>query len=167
VRARRCNRGRGFVKVLGGEIAGEGYLAVRVEADGKLALVGKIAVPSSGFVFTLDQVVWPATSSADGLAIVDAWLDWEPALYCDTPPYPSDSLCGAGAVWSVMTSAPVAVQPMGYPDMVPPPSGITAVDVGLGSYQIFGSQDLNARPIHGIYLMSGTTILERLEVAVP
>jgi hypothetical protein len=63
--------------------------------------------------------------------------------------------------------APLAVQPPGYPDMAPPPSGVVAMDVGLGACQIFGSKDLEARPIHGIFLISGGTILARLEVATP
>jgi hypothetical protein len=155
--------------VFEGQIGVDGdYWAVRVGADGKLSIAGQIAPNKTGFVFTLDQVALSSTSPPAGLQIVDAWLDWEPSLACDTPPYPSDSECGAGAVWSVLTSAPLETQPMGYPDMQPPPSGVISVDVGLGAYQIYGSNDLKARPIHALYLLSGTKILARLDpVVVP
>ena len=155
--------------VFEGQIGVDGdYWAVRVGADGKLSIAGQIAPNKTGFVFTLDQVALSSTSPPAGLQIVDAWLDWEPSLACDTPPYPSDSECGAGAVWSVLTSAPLVTQPMGYPDMQPPPSGVISVDVGLGAYQIYGSNDLKARPIHALYLLSGTKILARLDpVVVP
>jgi hypothetical protein len=120
--------------VFDGQIGADGdYYAVRVGADGKLSIVGQIALSKTGFVFTLDQIAWPALGAGSKLAIVDAWLDWEPSLACDTPPYPSDSECGAGAVWSVLTSSPLEIQPMGYPDMQPPPSGVVSVDIGLGA----------------------------------
>jgi hypothetical protein len=152
--------------VFEGQIGADGdYWAVRVGADGELSIVGQIALNTPGYLFTLDQIAWPSTA-APYLVIVDAWLDWEPSLACDTPPYPSDSECGAGAVWSVLTSAPLKTQPMGYPYMQPPPSGIVSVDVGMGSYQIYGSSDLEARPIHALYLLSGTKILARLEPVV-
>jgi hypothetical protein len=158
-------------RVLEGQIAREGYWAVRVGADGKLSVVGEIALNKTGLVFTLDQVAWPALGNGGKLAVVDAWLDWEPSLACDTPPYPSDSECGAGAVWSVLTSAPLETQGTGYPYMAPPPSGVVALDLGLGAYQIYGSRDLEARPIHALFLVrmagSGGTILARLEVSTP
>lgn len=47
-------------------------------------------------------------------------------------------------------------------------TGANQLMVQLGAYQIFGSKDPNARPIHGLYLVqisgSGATILARLEV---
>jgi hypothetical protein len=55
--------------------------------------------------------------------------------------------------------------------MAPPPSGVVALDLGLGAYQIYGSRDLEARPIHALFLVrmagSGGTILARLEVSTP
>ena len=121
-------------------------------------------------MFTLDQVAGPALGAAGNLAIVDAWLDWEPSLAYDTPPYPSDSECGAGAVWSVLASAPLGTQGMGYPNMTSPPPGVVGIDLGLGAYQIYGSSDLKARPIHAMFLVrmagSGGTILARLDPVV-
>jgi hypothetical protein len=150
--------------IVDGQGAPDGYYwAVRVGADGMLSVVGQLDVPPSGYVFPLSQAVAASHSSGNRLWIIDAWLDWEPSFACDTPPYLPDTLCGARAVWSVLTSEPVVLQPMGYPFMAPLPSGIFALDLGLGAYQIFGSQDLNARTIHGIHLMYGTTILARLE----
>jgi hypothetical protein len=154
------------VEVSQSQIAADGhYWAVRVGSDGKLSVVGEIATPKSGFVFTLDQRVRVDGSLPDGLTIVDAWLDWEPSLACDTPPYPTGSECYGGAVWTVLTSAPLSTQPAGYPYMQTPPPGVVAVTVGIGDYQRFGSSDIMARPIHGLFLISGGKILARLAVA--
>jgi hypothetical protein len=154
------------IGVLDGFIAQEGYWAVRVGSDGSLTIIGEISIPTSGFVFPLEEALTKMDPDATNqFFIVDAWLDWEPSLACDTPPYPTDSLCGAGAVWSVLTSAPLAQQPWGYPFESPLPSGVSWFDAGLGAYQVFGSSDLNARPIHGLYLLKGTVIQGRLELA--
>jgi hypothetical protein len=154
------------VEVSQGQIAADGhYWAVRVGSDGKLSVVGEIATPKSGFVFTLDQRVRADGSLPDGLAILDAWLDWEPSLYCDTPPYPTGSDCYGGAVWTVLTSAPLTTQPAGYPDMQAPPPGVMTVTVGIGDYQRFGSSDIMTRPIHALFLISGGKILARVGVA--
>jgi hypothetical protein len=146
------------VATFGGQIGFDGHvLAVRVGADGKLSVVGDIGVPKSGYVFSL-----PETAGWTGrLAIVDAWLDWQPGLSCDIAPYPSGSLCSAGAVDSLLTAGALS-SPWATP--------ANQLRVQLGAYQIFGSPDLNARPIHGIYLIrtSGktATILAQLD-AVP
>jgi hypothetical protein len=84
-----------------------------------------------------------------------------PSLECDVAPYPSGSLCGAGAVTSVLTSAPLAQQGESVPASSFP-SGNYGVQVQLGAYQIFGSSDLKARPIHGFFLMRGIQILARM-----
>ncbi|HEX7591845.1 MAG TPA: hypothetical protein VF375_07825 [Candidatus Limnocylindrales bacterium] len=101
-----------------------------------------------------------ATQSGE-LVLVDAYLDWMPSLECDMLSYPPGSLCDAGAVTSVLTSAPLATQGMaiGYPSF---PADDYGVVVAQGAYQIYGSSDLKARPIHGLYLLRGTQILARM-----
>lgn len=59
-----------------------------------------------------------------------------------------------------------AAGPTGDPYPGSPPSGVVSVEVGLGYYQIYGSSDLKARPIHGLFLLSATEILARLEPVV-
>jgi hypothetical protein len=157
-------------RALNGQIAPEGnYWAVRVGSDGKLSVVGLLDTPPNTWVFTLAQAQEDSGNLSNRVVIVDAWLDWEPSLACDTPPYPSGSECAGGAVWSTLTSAALAKQPAGYPDMQTPPPGVVAIYVGLGAYQKFGSKDLNARPIHAMFLIriagSGGTILARMEPA--
>jgi len=147
------------VAVTSGEIAADGYWAVKVGADGKLSLVGAVSIPNGSFVYSYDGARNAGIYRA-GAVMVDAWLDWQPSLECEMPPYPSDSLCGAGAVTSYLTA--MKLESFYTAD--------SAIPVQLGAYQIFGSEDLNARPIHGVYLIrwesSGVTILARLE-AVP
>ena len=82
-----------------GFIAQEGYWAVRVGADGKLAIVGQVATTQDSFVFTLEQAVAVWSKPAQGnLLIVDAWLDW--ANDCDTPETIAAGSCG----YSLLTS---------------------------------------------------------------
>lgn len=134
------------IAILDGQIAADGhYWAVRIGADGKLAVVGEVSVLQSGFVLQLDQV-----SQGSRLLVVDAWLDWRPSLECDMPPYPSNSPCGAGGVTSLLTSAPLT-----------PPDATGAFWVQVGAYQIYGSEDLKARPIHGLYLLRTCTPVAR------
>jgi hypothetical protein len=149
------------IAVLDGQIAADGhYWAIQVGSNGKLAIVGEVTVFQAGYVFTLDQALESSRNSGAGLRVVDAWLGWEPSLACDMPG--GDPLCQAGAMWSRLTSAPLAQ---------PNADAATQLDVQLGAYQIFGSKDLEARPIHGLYLVqsggSSATILARLEVAAP
>jgi hypothetical protein len=136
-------------------ISNDGYWAVRVQSNGALTPVGQLSNKNGS---PLPRSA--ATPSGD-LVLVDAWLDWMPSLDCDQPPYPSDSLCGAGALTSVLTSAPLATQGMAvpYPSF---PSGVYGIVVQQGAYQIFGSSDPKARPIHGLYLLRGTVILARM-----
>jgi hypothetical protein len=151
-------------------LASRGIWAIRVQPDGALTLLGQVTLPDSGGdVFTLDEAQARQLAGSPGhLLIVDAWLGWEASLACDTPPYPSDSLCGAGAVASLLVSQPVAALGM-YPDIpYPLPSGVFGLEVKLGDYQIFGSQDPAAGPVHGVYLVQTTDpnfveILARLE----
>jgi hypothetical protein len=77
-----------------GQIGEDGrYWAVRVGADGKLSVVGEIATPSSGYVFTLDQLN-AATELKDGdLVMVQGWLlESMPTCNLDISPLPD--ACG-------------------------------------------------------------------------
>jgi hypothetical protein len=90
--------------------------------------------------------------------LVDAWLDWQPSLECDTPPYPSDNPCWGGTVTSYLT----ATQGNAYTD---------PLKVQLGAYNKFASADLKTGPVHGIFLVQlvqdTVQVLARMEVAVP
>jgi hypothetical protein len=146
------------VATLDGTIAADGYWAVEVGSDRKLSITGEVVTPSADFVYSYDEAMNSGIYRG-GLVMVDAWLDWQPSLECDTPPYPSDSLCGAGAVTSYLTGTKLD---WSY-------SASLGTPVQMGAYQIFGSVDLNARPIHAVYLIqwssAGVTILARLEAA--
>jgi hypothetical protein len=150
------------IAILDGQLAADGhYWAVRVGPGGALGVVGELKVPQSSFVFKLADALAARTNAGQGdLMIVDAWLDWEPSLACDMPS--GDPLCQAGATWSRLTSAPL-LQPNG--------DATTQLDVQFGAYQVFGSKDLEARPIHGLYLVqtsdTSATILARLETVTP
>jgi hypothetical protein len=133
--------------------AGSGYWAVRVGASGTLTSVGRLP-DTNASPLPLSAADRTGKTQPGQLTLVDAWLDWVTSFDCDTPPYPSDSLCGAGAAASILSS-----DSRGFAA----PSGATWFYVGLGAYQIYGSSDLNARPIHGLYLLWGTNILARME----
>jgi hypothetical protein len=138
-----------------------GIWAVKLYANGVLTPLGSLA-DTNTTPLPLAAAVSAMASRSNGLLLVDAWLDWTPSLACDTPPYPSDSLCGLGAVTAILTSSRVATQSMGNPFVGPQPSGVVWFMVGQGNYQVFGSNELNARPIHGIFLLSGSTIIARV-----
>jgi hypothetical protein len=137
-----------------------GYWAVRVEPNGSLTPVGQLP-DNNGSPLPLSLVPPVGTKQSNDLVLVDAYLDWMPSLECDMLSYPPDSLCDAGAVTSVLTSAPLATQGMAisYPSF---PADDYGVVVAQGAYQIYGSSDLRARPIHGLFLMRGTEILARM-----
>jgi hypothetical protein len=149
------------IAILDGQIAADGhYWAVSVGTDGKLAVVGEIAVPTNGYVFTLDQFVKSAANSGDRFLIVDAWLDW--ANDCDTLPIePPGTVCG----YSLLTSD--RVDWMHMRSLWPSDSRVVAQYVQPNdAYQLFGSKDFG-QAVHGLYLVHGTTILASLEATTP
>jgi hypothetical protein len=139
-----------------GYVAQEGYWAVRVGADGTLSIVGEIAILDTTFVYSFERARSEGIYSGR-LVLVDAWLDWQPSLECDTPPYPSDNPCWGGAVASYLT----ATQGNAYTD---------PLKVQLGAYNKFASADLKTGPVHGIFLVQlvqdTVQVLARMEVAV-
>ena len=74
-----------IIAILDGQIAAEGYWAVRVGADGKLTIVGEISVPQDSYVFTLDQAVaaWNKAGGQAQFFVVDAWINGMGADSCD------------------------------------------------------------------------------------
>jgi hypothetical protein len=141
----------------GGYVAMDGYWVIRVGADSKLSIVGEVANLDTTFVYSFLQARSEGLNSGRPL-LVDAWLDWQPSLYCDTPPYPSDNPCSWGAADSYLT----ATQGNAYTD---------PLQVQLGAYNTFGSTDLKTGPVHGIFLVQlvqdTVQVLARMEVAVP
>lgn len=134
------------ITILDGWVAQDGYWAVRVGADGKLAIVGQVATTQGSFVFTLEQAVaaWDASAWGD-LLIVDASLYWTNDCRWSTEPLAT--ACST----SVLSSEHVEQQVQ--PD---------------DAYQLFGSKDVG-QAIEGLYLVDSktATILARLEVATP
>jgi hypothetical protein len=147
------------IAILDGFIAQEGYWAVRVGADGKLAIVGQVATTQGSFVFTLEQAVAVWSKPAQGnLLIVDAWLDW--ANDCDTPETKAAGSCG----YSLLTSE--RIDWMHMRSLWPADSKAVAQYVQWDAYSVFGSKDFG-QAVRGLHLVDGTTmtILARLEVA--
>ena len=121
---------------LPGYIAQEGYWAVRVGGNGELSIVGELATTANGgFVFAVgdDNV----SSPTDAYRLVDGWLEYGPGDGCDVNPQPStfgitclDShltgMPGATAFWEILQN---------------------------DAYRTFGSTDINAGPIHGLWLV--------------
>ncbi|HEX7492313.1 MAG TPA: hypothetical protein VF337_11490 [Candidatus Limnocylindrales bacterium] len=139
---------------------------VRIESDGTPSPYGP-TLANNGSPSPLSAAPKDVPGQINQLVLVDAYLDWVPSLECDTPPYPSDSLCGAGALTSVLTSAPLASQGIGNPHIAPFPSGVYGFEVALGAYQIYGSSDPSARPIHDLFLLSGGVIVTRMVPTTP
>ena len=138
-------------------IAMDGYWVIRVSSEGRLSIVGEIATPGTTFAYSFEQARSEGIPSGRPV-LVDAWLDWQPSLECDTPPYPSDNPCYGGAATSYLT----ATQGNAYTD---------PLKVQLGAYNKFASADLKTGPVHGIFLVqdvdSSVQVLARMEVAVP
>ena len=141
-----------------GYVAQEGYWAVRVGADGKLAIVGQISTLTTGFVYTLDQVNASTTLKPDDLVMVSGWL-LEHVPTCDYGP-PLPSACGP---FSAIDSTASDNSPAG-------------IGVQLGAYEQFtgtaGDWMVEGPPVQGTFLVRVTngdigTLLARLEVAIP
>ncbi|MGD0248819.1 MAG: hypothetical protein ABSB75_07175 [Candidatus Limnocylindrales bacterium] len=124
------------VAILDGLIAQEGYWAVRVGADGKLAIVGEIAMPQSGYVFTNDLLT--ATETLKGQVIlVDGWLS-EVRYSCDHPETP----CPSNPEFSLLIGSTDAS---------------TRITLQTGAYKAITGNDPNVAvsgpPVHGLYLV--------------
>lgn len=138
-----------------------GDWAVSIGADGTLSLIGQVSTPATGgYVFTLQQLQAKSGGPSTGLAIVDAWLDWE--TRCDTlPTEPPDRVCHFSLLfpdkpkWMHMT--PDSTAQYVKPD---------------DAYLLYGSQASYGEAFHGLFLMradtgSTPTILARLETDTP
>jgi len=145
-------------------LAGDGVWAVSIGADGALSLIGQMSTPATGgYVFTLDQVQTKSGSPGTGLAIVDAWLDWENG--CDAPPVPYGS---GGCGTSMLTAEKLSWMHMAA--LLPPGAVVTWVQ--SDAYRTFGSQDLSSGGVHGLYLVevadqTAPKILARMEAVTP
>ncbi len=140
-------------------IAAEGAWAVRVGTDGTLSVVGQIATPSGSLISAVGDMNVAPTTPIDEWVIVDGWLDWGAGYECDATPRPTFAYCDT---------------PGSGPYLVGQP-GVTAFReiVQAGAFQMFGSENLEAGPVHGLYLVHfrasspSDEILARLEVAAP
>jgi hypothetical protein len=149
------------VAALDGTIAAEGYWAIKVEADERLSIVGELATPESGFVFTLAQAQ-SANIEAGRVLVVDAWLDW--ANDCDVlPTQPSSAPCE----YSLLT--PQQVTWMHMRTLFPYDTVRPVWFVQGDAYTAFGAANY-VTAAHGLYLVTvpssgDATILARLEPA--
>ena len=139
-----------------------GDWAVSIGADGTLSLIGQMFTPTTGgYVFTLEQLQGKSGGPDTGLAIVDAWLDWE--TRCDTlPTEPPDRVCFFSLLfpekpnWMHMT----------------PDSTAQYVEPNERLSPITARRLPSSQAIHGLYLMrvdtgSPLTMLARLEPTTP
>jgi len=117
------------------QIAPEGYWAVRVGGDGRMELLGPISTPNSQFVVKVGDN--NTAGPLDELRMVDGWLEYGPGDGCDVNPQPTTGhvVCldshltgmpGATAFWEILQN---------------------------DAYRTFGSTDINAGPIHGLWLV--------------
>ena len=147
--------------VFEGQIGADGhYWAVHVGAEGKLSIVGEVATPSSGYVFTLDQLN-AATELKDGdLVMVQGWL-LESMTTCNSDISPLPSACGP---YSEIDSTASDNSPAG-------------IGVQRGAYQQItgttGDPMTEGPPVYGIFLVrvsnpdSGTVLASLAATAAP
>jgi hypothetical protein len=140
-----------YANTVDGQIASEGYWAVRVRTDGMLEVVGELSTPTSGFVVSLDEAraVWNTPGSDKTLVLVDGWIGGKGADACDVVGQPCYEV-------SWLASTPEGPQ----------------VSVQPGAYHRFGAGKVGGGPaIQGIFLVQGSAgdgqVLARMEVAVP
>jgi hypothetical protein len=139
-------------------LAGDGVWAVSIGTDGTLSLVGEVTVPSSSFVFTLDQVSAATNLKASDSLIVDGWLV-EHVPTCDYGP-PLPSACGP---FSEIASTASDNSPASF-------------YVQQGAFETFtgsaGDWTVEGPPVHGLFLVrvsnpNGGTLVTRLEPLTP
>lgn len=140
-----------YPNVVAGQIAAEGYWAVRVGADGMLGVIGELWTPAAGFVFSLDDAstAWNAPGGSDRPALVDAWIGGMGADSCDVAGQPCYEVS-----W-------LAAEPYG-----------PQLSVQLGAYHRFGAGDVGGgSEIHAIFLVrskaGAAEVLARMETATP
>jgi hypothetical protein len=128
-----------------GTIAGEGYWVVKFDSSGSPAIVGELSTPNDQFVVSVgDNNV---STPVDEYRVVDGWLEYGPGDGCDVMPRPTS---GVVCLDSHLTAMP----------------GATAFweIVQTGAYRTFGSTDVSAGPIHGIWLVHVCTTCGRDEI---
>ncbi|HEX7612067.1 MAG TPA: hypothetical protein VF371_04770, partial [Candidatus Limnocylindrales bacterium] len=139
-------------------LAQTGIWAVSIVAEGALRLVGQITTPGGRLVVTVGDTNVAPSAPIDEFLIVDGWLDWGAGYECDATPRPTSAYCDTPGLGPYLIGMP----------------GVTAFRelVQSAAFQTFGSENLNAGPVQGLYLVHLCTscgrdeILARLEPAV-
>jgi hypothetical protein len=122
------------------QLVGEGYWAVKVASDGKLAIVGQLSVPTTGgFAFTVDALVGDTPPPPGSLVLVDGWLV-EHGVTCDRSLTPLPSGCEYSELSSINTDNSPAT-----------------LSLGAGAYRAFTGTEpdwtTGGPPMHGLYLV--------------
>jgi hypothetical protein len=150
-----------YANVVDGQVAPEGYWAIRVGSDGMLSVVGELSTPGSKFVVSLEEAraVWKAPGSDKAFVLVDAWIGGMGADACDVVGQPCYE-----ASW--LAPGPYEVSRVGSS----PADG--QVTVQPGAYHMFGAGSVGGGPaIQGVFLVQGLAdegqVVARMEVAVP
>jgi hypothetical protein len=150
-----------YANVVDGQIAPEGYWAIRVGSDGMLAVVGELSTPGSKFVVSLAeaQAAWKAPGSDKAFILVDAWIGGMGADACDGVGQPCYEV-------SWLAPGPYEVSWVGSS----PADG--QMNVQPGAYHMFGAGSVGGGPsIQGVFLVQGLAdegqVVARMEVAVP
>lgn len=133
-----------------GYVAQVGYWAIRVGADGKLSVLGALATPTSGFVWTVDGTKAGSGPQAGQMIAVDALLEYW-FNFCDI-----QRLGGCSQSWLVR----------------PDDNILSSIEVQEAAYGTFAATPTgNPAKIRGVYLLrvgegnSPWTLLSRLEPA--
>lgn len=133
-----------------GTIAPEGYWAVSVGSGGKVSVLGALATPTSGFVWTVDGAKAGSGPQAGQIIAVDALLEYW-FNFCDI-----QRLGGCSQSWLVR----------------PDDNILSSIEVQEAAYTTFGSTPAgNPAKIRGVYLLrvglgnAPWTLLSRLEPA--
>jgi hypothetical protein len=149
-----------YANVVDGQIAPEGYWAIRVGSDGMLSAVGELSTPSNGFVHSLPSAMaaWKETGGGSRLFLVDAWIGGMAADACDVMGQPCYEVS-----WLAPTSENTGLG--STPDH-------PQLEVQPGAYHMFGPGNVGGGPaIQGIFLVQGNSgagmVLARLEVGIP
>jgi hypothetical protein len=143
-----------YANVVEGQIAADGYWAVKVGADGMLSIVGEISTPSSGYLFPLDEVNAANNLKAGDSLVVEGWLV-EHVVTCNYRT-PLPSACGP---FSEIASTASDNSPASF-------------YVQQGAFEEFtgsaGDWTVEGPPVHGLFLVrvsnpNGGTLVARME----
>jgi hypothetical protein len=120
-------------------LAQTGIWAVGIGAEGALGLVGQVATPGGRLVVTVGDTNVAPSAPIDEFLIVDGWLDWGAGYECDATPRPTSAYCDTPGLGPYLIGMP----------------GVTAFRelVQSAAFQTFGSENLNAGPVQGLYLV--------------